>query len=139
MMPSTNGANGRDANGRFGKGNAGGPGNPHAKQVAQLRAALFAAVTEDDLKEVVAALLNRAREGDIAAIRELLDRLLGKAPASVEVDVDVEIEGRPLTRAERRAVIDAQREILFNEPEYLDWLWEKALKEDCGEVPPRLN
>jgi hypothetical protein len=34
--------NGREANGKFAKNNAGGPGNPHAGQVAKPRAALMA-------------------------------------------------------------------------------------------------
>jgi hypothetical protein len=42
--------NGRTALGRFAKGNAGGPGNPHAKRVTALREALLAAVTDADIK-----------------------------------------------------------------------------------------
>lgn len=79
--PSDNGANGHDATGRFARGNAGGPGNPFAKQAHQLRAALFAAVTKEDLRDVVRALLGRAKDGDVPAAREVLDRCLGKAEA----------------------------------------------------------
>jgi len=79
--PSTNGDNGRQAGGRFAQGNAGGPGNPHAKRVAKLRTALFKAVSPDDLKAVVAALLKSAKGGDVAAARELLQRLLGPPEA----------------------------------------------------------
>jgi hypothetical protein len=75
--PSTNGANGRGAHGRFSKGNPGGPGNPHVKRVARLRLALFKSVKPADLREVVAALLAQAKAGDVASIRELLQRLLG--------------------------------------------------------------
>lgn len=79
--PSTNGANGRGeertAGGRFAPGNRGGPGNPHARRVAKLRAALFKAVTPADLREVAAALLAQAKAGDVASIKELLQRLLG--------------------------------------------------------------
>ncbi len=79
MKPSSpNGANGRDQHGRFAPGNAGGPGNPHAQQVAKLRAALLDAVTEDDLREIVAALVQAAKMGDTAAAREVLDRTIGK-------------------------------------------------------------
>ena len=84
--PSTNGDNGRQAGGRFAQGNAGGPGNPHAKRVAKLRTALFKAVSPDDLKAVVAALLASAKGGDVAAAREQLQRLLGPPEAIDFVD-----------------------------------------------------
>ena len=52
-LPKANGANGgRDAGGRFTKGNAGGPGNPHARRVAHLRVRIVEAVTDDDLAHV---------------------------------------------------------------------------------------
>ena len=65
--------------GRFAQGNPGGPGNPYAKRVADLRAALLDSVTEQDIRAVARALVKRAKEGEIPAIRELLDRLMGKA------------------------------------------------------------
>jgi hypothetical protein len=82
QTPSSNGANG--SGGRFAKGNSGGPGNPYAKRVAELRAALFEAVTPDDLKAVVASLLAQAKRGEVASIRELLQRVLGP-PESVDL------------------------------------------------------
>jgi len=42
------------------------------------------AVTPQDLREVVAALLARAKAGEVAAIKELLQRLLGPP---VELDL----------------------------------------------------
>ena len=79
--PSPNGGNGkRDAQGRFTKGNAGGPGNPYGKRVARLRSMILEAVSDDDLRAVVAALLERARAGDLAAIKLLFDRVLGRPP-----------------------------------------------------------
>jgi hypothetical protein len=82
QTPSSNGANGNG--GRFAKGNPGGPGNPFAKRVAELRAAMFEAVTPEDLKSVVASLLAQAKRGDVASIRELLQRVLGP-PESVDL------------------------------------------------------
>ncbi len=70
--------------GRFLVGNPGGPGNPHAARVAKLRSALLRAVTERELRAVVKALVEQARAGNIAAARELLDRVLGKP---VEADL----------------------------------------------------
>ena len=77
--PSPNGANGgRGAGGRFARGNAGGPGNPYAAKVAELRKAALEAVTATDMREVVAALLVKAKTGDVPAVRELMERTLGK-------------------------------------------------------------
>lgn len=74
--PSTNG---RTAKGHFAKGNPGGPGNPHAKRVAGLRQALLEAVSEDDLRAIAKTLVKKAKGGDLPAIRELLNRVIGKA------------------------------------------------------------
>lgn len=81
MKPSTTGNNGRDGQGRFKHGNKAAKGNPHASKVAKLRSALLDAVTEDDIKRCVSALLAQAEKGNVQAIRELLDRCLGKAEA----------------------------------------------------------
>ena len=49
--------------------------------MAALRGALFDAVTPEDIAAVVEALIREARDGDVAAARELLDRVVGKAEA----------------------------------------------------------
>lgn len=64
--------------GRFLPGNPGGRGNPFAKRVAVLRSALLEAVTPEDIAAVVRALIDKAKSGDVAAIRELIDRCIGK-------------------------------------------------------------
>lgn len=69
---------GRDGRGRFSAGNRGGPGNPLAGQVAKLRAAMLEAVTEDDMRAIIATLIEQAKSGNIAAIKELFERTLGK-------------------------------------------------------------
>jgi hypothetical protein len=85
-MASLNGSNaGRGPGRAFAKGNPGGPGNPFAKQVNALRSRLYAAVTEEDLTEVVQALITKAKEGNIPAAKELLDRLLGRPPQAIEL------------------------------------------------------
>ena len=76
--PSPNGANGRDATGRFAKGNSGGPGNPYAKKVGQLRSAMMRAVTPTDMRSIVQKLVELAREGNVPAAREVIDRCVGK-------------------------------------------------------------
>jgi len=86
--PSVNGPNGndngRDSAGRFTKGCPGGPGNPCARRVAKFRFALLKTVTEEDLITVARLLMSKAIEGEPWAIRELLDRLLGK-PVALDV------------------------------------------------------
>ena len=82
--PSTTGDDGRVAGGRFGPGNKYAKGNPHARRVARLRAELLRTVTPAGLREVVRALLNQAKSGDVAAAKELLQRLLGPP---VELDL----------------------------------------------------
>jgi len=100
--PSPIGGNGqRDTNGRFVKGNSGGPGNPHGREVAQIRSMIHSAVTEADLREVLAALVTKAKEGDVPAAHELLNRLGGKPFTGMD-PTKVELEERRLTLAEDR-------------------------------------
>ncbi len=87
--PSPNGSNGRDAGGRFAKGNPGGPGNPHAQRVGQLRSALLDAVTPADMQAIAHKLIDLAKEGDVPAIREIFTRTLGKP---IEADLIERIE-----------------------------------------------
>jgi hypothetical protein len=76
----------RDAKGRFGKGNKGGPGNPFARKVAQLRAALVNFVTEDDMKHLCFVLKMRAEGGDMQAMKLLFQYVLGKPTETVDPD-----------------------------------------------------
>ena len=87
-LPSPNGQHGRDSMGRFTTGNPGGPGNPHSRQVADIRRAMVEAVSEDDLQAIVATLIAKAKAGNIMAAREVLDRLLGKPKASMDLTTD---------------------------------------------------
>ena len=89
MEPTRNGDNGRDEHGRFTQGNPGGPGNPLAQRVGKLRTALLNAVTEDDMREIIEALVEKAKAGNIAAARVLFDRTLGKP---LEPDIIARIE-----------------------------------------------
>ena len=87
MTPSTKGDNGirRDPkSGQFRKGNRGGSGNPFAKTINRLRGVLLNAITESDMRDVVMTLVEKARGGDIGAIKVLLDRLLGP-PVSADL------------------------------------------------------
>ncbi len=86
--PSPNGTNGRDAGGRFAKGNLGGPGNPFARRVAQLRAVIVESVTDADLAAVVRTLIDAAKGGEPWAVKELLDRCIGKPAPGPTTDQD---------------------------------------------------
>lgn len=72
--------------GRFTKGNKGGPGNPFNRQVAALRKALLAGVTAEDIEEVLAVLMIKAKSGDLAAIKLLLSYTVGKPGPAVDPD-----------------------------------------------------
>lgn len=69
---------GRDDRGRFIAGNRGGPGNPHARQVAALRAGLLQAAKVEDAQKVLRKLLELALGGNVLACREFLDRTCGR-------------------------------------------------------------
>ncbi len=81
LAPSPAASNGRDSQGRFTPNNTFGKGNPHAKRVQEVRSALMSAVTDEDVKAIVAKMVERAKNGDVAAAKEVLDRLVGR-PAS---------------------------------------------------------
>ena len=68
--PSANGNH--TSGGKFVAGNPGGPGNPHAGQVARLRSAMLEAVTPDDLRAVTRKLVEMAIGGDLKAVDLLL-------------------------------------------------------------------
>jgi hypothetical protein len=71
-------AEGRDTSGRFAKGNPGGPGNPYPRQVAAFRQALLNCVTEEDIIAVTRAIIEEAKDGNIAAAKLLFQYVFGK-------------------------------------------------------------
>lgn len=64
--------------GRFLRGNKRGRGNPLARRTQKLRAAALRAVTPQDVAATLRALVEQARQGDVAAARLLLERTLGR-------------------------------------------------------------
>ncbi|GAB4127846.1 MAG: hypothetical protein Kow0040_01870 [Thermogutta sp.] len=80
----------RDNRGRFVPGGPGGPGRPKKRYSAvELRKAVLQAITPEELASIVRVLFSRAMEGDVAAAREVLNRILGPP---VEVDLLERIE-----------------------------------------------
>jgi hypothetical protein len=84
-QPSTHGGNGKDAKGRFVPGNKLGRGNPLAGRAAAIRAVLLLKLTPKDAGTIAEKLISMAISGDLAAIREILDRTIGKPVARQEV------------------------------------------------------
>ena len=58
-------------------GNHGGPENPLAGKIGKLRAAMVAAVTEDDIHEIARSLIATANGGDVREVKEFLFRTIG--------------------------------------------------------------
>jgi hypothetical protein len=79
-------ATGREPNGRFAKGNGGGPGNPYARQVAVLRRALLQLVTEEEITAIAKALLEQAKKGNVSAAKLLFSYTLGQPAKAVDPD-----------------------------------------------------
>src|SRR5438105_14944181 len=79
-------ATGRDALGRFAKGNRGGPGNPFARRLAILRRTLLSHVNEEDIQKAAQRLTEEARRGDLAAIKLLFAYVIGRPVDAVDPD-----------------------------------------------------
>ena len=62
--------------------------NPLAGRVEQFRARLLKTLTTEDFDAITAKLIEMAKAGDLAAIREVFDRLFGKAKQEVTKHVD---------------------------------------------------
>ena len=82
--PSTLGSNGQDGRGRFARGNKLGKGNPLAGRAAKIRAVLLEALKPEDARAIAERLIVNAKAGDLASIREILDRTIGK-PATADL------------------------------------------------------
>jgi hypothetical protein len=91
--PIKNGENGRDTGGRFSRGCKAGPGRRRRTNAAELRKAMLDAISPDDVRVMIEALVSRARHGNLQVIRELLDRVCGK-PIQAEPDAQLEPKGR---------------------------------------------
>ena len=88
--PFANRGNGEaehDSRGRFLPGNqaACGRGNPNAARVNAWRSALAQTVTVADVREVITQLVEKAKAGQPWAVKEFLDRTLGKADQRLEL------------------------------------------------------
>lgn len=73
-------------NGRFKPGNKAAVGNPHARRVAQLRAALMEGLTPVKWQGVIDALITAATAGDLAAIKLLVSYAIGQPLQAISPD-----------------------------------------------------
>ena len=89
-IPTNSASDGRDNKGRFAPGNRIGKGNPLGGRVQKLRVMLHEALTDTDFQEICEKLIEMAKGGDLVAIRELFDRLLGKSSSEVLLRTAVE-------------------------------------------------
>ena len=72
----------RDAQGRFVKGNPGGPGNPYVRRLAEYQAAIQDVISPHRFRGVMASLLKAVIERqNVQAARVIIDRVLGKSRA----------------------------------------------------------
>src|SRR6202158_54781 len=103
---------GRDTRGRYATGNPGGPGNPFARRVAQLRSILLETVTDEELRIVAGQLMVKAKFGDLAAIKLLFQYVLGKPAATVNPDAvnveEVELYRRAPEHATMQEILKAR-------------------------------
>jgi hypothetical protein len=83
---ATTPASGRTPDGRFARGNKGGPGNPYARRSAAARRAFTDTVSDEDLVEIARALTQKAKAGDIAAAKVVLAYVVGTPEPVVEPD-----------------------------------------------------
>lgn len=81
--PAADPQTGHDSKGRFTAGNKCSRG----RKVTELRRALLDAVTPEDIKAIVAAVVEKAKQGDLQAISLLLDRCIGKAMSAQEFEL----------------------------------------------------
>lgn len=76
----------RSKNGQFAKGNKIATGNPVNCRTAMLRAHILAQVTAGEWAAITRQLVEMALGGDLQAIREILDRGIGRPHQSVTLD-----------------------------------------------------
>lgn len=92
----TNGKNGngfaRNSKGHFAPGNKGGPGNPLNKKTHEFRRLLLESTTDEEALAVWSELKAKAMSGQPWAIRELLDRIIGKANQPLDIRARTEAD-----------------------------------------------
>lgn len=76
----------RAKDGKWLAGIGGGGGNPYVKSINHYKALIGAAVSDEDVVAIVQAMVERGKAGDIAAAREIFDRLVGRPKQEVAIE-----------------------------------------------------
>lgn len=79
----------RDGNGKFAKGNPGGPGRPPKEREVKFYDITLSAVSLDDWKLIVKKAVDQAKRGDGVARKWLADYLIGEPEKNVNLKTDV--------------------------------------------------
>jgi hypothetical protein len=95
--------NGRDANGRFVQGNAGGPGNPFYRKQVEFRRAVLELFTPEDVMSLLRVMLALGRNGDVAAAKVFLEYVVGKPHKAPDPDREEHHEWQLFAEAPRLA------------------------------------
>lgn len=85
VSPKPNGGNGRNPNGTFATGNKGGPGRKRSNRGELVNRIADELVTEEDARAVWQKLIDCAKDGEPWAIKEFLDRTIGKPKESIDM------------------------------------------------------
>jgi hypothetical protein len=113
---------------RFTLGNKGGPGNPFARQVAEIRKLLLNTVPGDELAKILLAVVEKAKTGDVAAAKLVLQYTAGKPAEAVEPD-RIELEDHRLRAASLIPMSDWVPGFGFLSVASANRMWEKVAPE----------
>ena len=122
--PHTNGSD-RDARGRFADGNPGGPGNPAARRAAKLRHAAQDVIGPEHIGAMMRKAMRMALEGDLAAMRFVMDRVVGRAGEEVREPEPLDIALPPMATA-ADCNLALQR--------IIDAIWKGAIDQDTAKL-----
>lgn len=90
----------RDAGGRFAAGTAPGPGRPAGWNEAFRRAC-----TPEDLRRIIAAVVKKAKSGDLKAAELILRRTIPEAVADADASVIVAVDDERVDDAELGRIV----------------------------------
>jgi hypothetical protein len=71
-------APGRTPDGKFAKGNPGGPGNPHARECARILHIMQSGIADEEMLQLTRKLIELGLAGDVGAIKVILAYKIGK-------------------------------------------------------------
>lgn len=105
----------RDMNGKFAKGNPGGPGRPHRQIEQDYLAAFSEVITREEWKEIIEKAVGQAKEGDPRARQWLTHYVIGprqdKELETIAIQEEMEID--PIARQVKEKKRDDE---MFNPP-----------------------